>query len=375
MDRRKFLTVVSGAGVVGLAGCGGSSNGDDGSGGTPTATPSGDGSDGGSGDGGSGGGSETTNVGMVYALGGLGDKSFNDMAHQGVKRASSEMSVEFKNAEPERPEDFTTLQKQFAQSSNPDYDLVCTIGFAQTSALKENSKTFSDQKFMIVDSVVDRGNVASYVFDEHKGSFQVGHLAGLLTTMDFSKGGGSTNSDKVVGFVGGKEIPLIKKFQAGYEAGVKHADSEGTIRSAYAGSWTDPAKGKEIALSMYDEGADIVYHAAGGTGVGVFQAAQEKSRYAIGVDADQSKSSPKHSNVIIASMVKRVDNAVFTSIENVVNGSFQGGSVNALGLADDGVGAVIGTDFEGKMPSKVTDALESSRQAIIDGDISVPTEV
>jgi basic membrane protein A len=368
--RRQVLQGIGATGIAGLAGCLASdqagdtptetSMNDDGS--TPTPTP------------------EPMYVGMVYALGGLGDKSFNDMAHQGIQDAAEKLPVEYKNAEPERAEDFNTLQKQFAQSSDPDYDLVCTIGFAQTSALVSNAQQFTDQKFMLIDSVAKTEggdllpNVANYVFDEHKGSFQVGHMAGLLTTMDFSKGGGSTNSDKVVGFVGGKEIPLIKKFQAGYEAGVAHADSGIEVRSAYAGAWTDPAKGKEIALSMMDEGADIVYHAAGGTGVGVFQAAQEKGRYAIGVDADQSKSSPEHSNVIIASMTKRVDTAVLTSVENVYNGEFQGGSVNALGLKDDGVAAVIGQDFEGKIPTKVTDAMKSSRQAIIDGEISVPTK-
>jgi basic membrane protein A len=372
--RRQILQGIGATGIAGLAGCLASDQAgdtptetsmnedDDDDGSTPTPTP------------------EPMHVGMVYALGGLGDKSFNDMAHQGVQDAADQLPVEYKNAEPERAEDFSTLQKQFAQSSNPAYDLVCTIGFAQTSALVSNAQQFTDQKFMLIDSVAKTeggdllSNVANYVFDEHKGSFQVGHMAGLLTTMDYSKGGGSTNDDTVVGFVGGKEIPLIKKFQAGYETGVAHADSGIEVRSAYAGAWTDPAKGKEIALSMINEGADIVYHAAGGTGVGVFQAAQEKGRYAIGVDADQSKSSPEHSNVIIASMTKRVDTAVLTSVENVYNDEFQGGSVNALGLEEDGVAAVIGQDFEGEIPSSITDALESSRQKIIDGEISVPTE-
>jgi basic membrane protein A len=368
--RRQVLRGIGTVGVTGLAGClAGDQAGDTATDteasmdeDTATATP------------------DPTHVGMVYALGGLGDKSFNDMAHQGIQQAASDLGVEFKNAEPERAEDFSTIQKQFAQSSSPDYDLVCTIGFAQTSALVDNAQQFGDQKFMLVDSVATTEdgdmipNVANYVFQEHKGSFQVGHLAGLLTTREFSAGAGSTNGDTVVGFVGGKEIPLIKKFQAGYEAGVNHADGGVEIRSAYAGSWTDPAKGKEIALSMYDEGADIVYHAAGGTGVGVFQAAQEEGRYAIGVDADQSRSSTEHSDVIIASMVKRVDTAVFTAVENVDTDDFKGGAVTALGLESNGVEAVIGKDFEGKLPSSVTDALESSRTAIIDGEISVPEE-
>ncbi|MFB6266193.1 MAG: BMP family protein [Halodesulfurarchaeum sp.] len=349
LDRRTFLK-AAGTGTVGLtatAGC--------------------------LGGGGGGGGTDTIHVGMVYALGGLGDKSFNDMAHRGIQKAAEEYdNVEFKNAEPSGPSDFKTLQRKYAQSTDPDYDLVVCIGFAQTSALKETSKQFPDQKFMLVDSVVQRDNVASYLFKEHQGSFQVGHLAGLLTGMDFSAGAGSTNPAQKVGFVGGKEIPLIKKFQAGYMAGAKHANQNTAIASAYAGSWSDPAKGKEIAISEYDEGADIVYHAAGGTGIGVFKAAQEEGRFAIGVDADQSKSAPEYKDVILASMVKHVDTAVYTAVGNLIEGNFQGGSINRLGLAENGVEAVLGQQLGSEIPSEVTSALESSRQAIINGDISVP---
>ncbi|MFB6361661.1 MAG: BMP family protein [Halobacteriales archaeon] len=376
-DRRDFLQTTGALSIAGLAGClGGDGGGGDGGGDedggdtpqdttTPTPTPK-----------------ETINVGMVYALGGLGDKSFNDMAHKGIKEAASKYdNIEFKNAEPSGPSDFKVLQRRFAQSTDPEYDLICCIGFAQTSALVENAQQFPDQKWMIVDSVATGSddnplpNVANYIFKEHQGSFQVGHLAGLLTTKEFSAGAGSTNPEEVLGFVGGKEIPLIKKFQAGYMAGVKYANEGNAIQSAYAGAWTDPAKGKEIALSEYDEGADIIYHAAGGTGIGVFKAAQEVGRYAIGVDADQSRSVPEYSDVILASMVKHVDTAVFNAVKNVRNESFRGGQVNALGLANNGVEAVLGQDLGDDIPTSVKDALEQSRQGIIDGDISVPTKV
>ncbi|PSP77861.1 BMP family ABC transporter substrate-binding protein [Halobacteriales archaeon QS_1_68_20] len=359
-DRRAVLRGMGTVGIAGMAGClvedggGDDENGD----GTPEPDP--------------------TNVGMVYALGGLGDQSFNDMAHEGIKQAKQDMNVEFQNAEPERDEDFGTLQQQFASSSNPDYDLVCCIGFAQTSALVENAPQFSDQNFMLVDSVAETedgemiDNVANYLFQEPEGSFQVGHLAGQLTTRNFDAGAGSTNDDKVVGFVGGLEIDLIKGFEAGYRAGVAHADDSIEVRSAYAGSWSDPSTGNEIAVSMIDEGADVIYHAAGGTGVGVFRAAQDEGVYAIGVDADQSRSASEYSDVIVASMVKHVDTAVYTSVENVVNDNHQGGTTTSLGLEQDGVEAVIGQDFEGEIPDDVTSALEDSRQAIIDGDIEVP---
>jgi basic membrane protein A len=358
--------------MTGLAGCLGGGGGDGGDGGdaTPTegeseTTTSGDG-----GDGGDGGGE--TNIGMVYALGGLGDKSFNDMAHQGIQQAESEFEVAYKNAEPSGPSDFKTQQQNFATASNPDYELICCIGFAQTSALQETSKQFSDQRFMIVDSVVEGDNVASYVFKEHQGSFQVGYLAGLLTEMDFSAGAGSTNDDTVVGFVGGKEVPLIKKFEAGYKAGVKHANPDIEVRAAYAGDWSDPAKGKEIALSMYGEGADIVYHAAGGTGVGVFRAAQEEGRYAIGVDSDQSRSAPEYKDVILASMVKHVDTAVYNSVSNIVNDEYNGGEVTALGLQSDGVEAVLGQQLGESIPEDVKTKLDESRQQVSGGEITVP---
>ncbi|USZ68777.1 BMP family protein [Halorussus salilacus] len=314
------------------------------------------------------------NVGMVYATGGLGDNSFNDMAHTGVQDAAEEFGVEFRNAEPESQSDVANLQRRFAQSSNPDYDLICCIGFVQRDALAENAQQFSDQNFMVVDTTVEEPNVSSYVFEEHQGSFQVGHLAGLLTTREFSAGAGETNEESLVGFVGGQEVPLIERFETGYRAGVAHANEDIEVRSAYVGSFNDPAQGQEVALSMFDEGADIVYHAAGGTGNGVFQAAQQEGRFAIGVDADQSESLPEYDDVILASMVKRVDQAVFRSVESVVNDAFEGGGVNELGLEEDGVAAVYGRGLEDDIPEEVVQRVEESREAIIAGDIEVPAE-
>ncbi|MFD1566971.1 BMP family lipoprotein [Halolamina litorea] len=355
MDRRTFIGGATGAALTGLTGCLG---------------------------GGEGGSSAAANVGMVYALGGLGDEAFNDMAHSGIQRAESELDISFSNTEPTEQSEFGTLQSQFASSTSPDYDLVACIGFAQLSALQTNASEYPDQNFMLVDSTLDADNVASYTFREHEGSFQVGHLAGLLSTREFSHEGSYSGSDKTfstdpeaktVGFVGGKENPLIRKFEAGFIAGVNHADSDIEVRSAYAGSWNDPGRGQEIAGSMYDAGADIVYHAAGATGGGVFSAAAERGRLAIGVDSDQSLTSDA-SHAIVASMVKHVDTAVFNATQDVVNDEFQGGSNIALGLEKDGVEAVIGTEYEGELPSEVTDALASSQEAIQNGDIDVPTE-
>ena len=411
-DRRRFLRIAGAAGLAGLAGCtsgdGSGSTETEGSGsggndGAETSTPGTEAStstvgetdaetstmadteDGTStmtdtegtetADGTSSASAPEMNVGMIYAKGGLGDKSFNDSANRGVKRAVEEIGVSFNNAQPEQNSDFPTFQRRFAQSSSPAYDLICCIGFAQVSGLTEVAPNFPDQKFMLVDGVVEESNVASYTFKEHQGSFQVGHLAGLLTTREMSAGAGETDPENTtLGFVGGEEVPLIKRFQAGYEAGVAHANEEANVRVAYTGSFSDPGAGKETAVSMYENGADVVYHAAGGSGIGVFQAAQEQGRYAIGVDSDQSKSSSQFADVILASMVKRVDNAVFTSIENVANEGFNGGEVTTLGLEGNGVEAVYGTELGSAIPEEVKQAVAQSREKIIAGEIEVPTE-
>lgn len=311
-------------------------------------------------------------VGIIYSTGGLGDESFNDMAYQGVEQAQEELGIEYQSAEPGSPADMNDMQRQFA--GDDAIDVVVCIGFDHEADLQDNAAEFSDTQFVLVDAVVEAENVASYVFREQEGSFQVGHLAGLLTGTEYAHGAGETNpNESIVGFVGGEETSLIERFEAGYVAGAQYADEAIQTPSAYAGSWNDPTTGQEIASGMYDDGADVVYHAAGGTGGGVFEAAQSAGRFAIGVDDDQSRSAEAFSDVIVASMIKRVDTAVYESIQSIVEESFEGGQVNDLGLEEEGVGAIIGQDFEGELPAEITDALEESRQAIIDGEIDVPT--
>jgi len=310
---------------------------------------------------------------MVYATGGLGDGSFNDQAQTGVQRAEEELDISFDESQPEEVSDFASLQQQYAQSSSPDYDLVCCIGFLQTDALETNASEYPDQNFMIVDSVVEADNVGSYVFREHEGSYLVGLLAGRLTTMDFEAGGGATASDSTnVGFVGGVQSPLIERFEAGFTAGVKAASGNIDVQTAYVGDFNDPSGGQEAAVSMYDSGADVIYHASGNTGTGVFRAAQDEGRFAIGVDRDQSVTVDSFSDVILASMVKRVDTAVFTAIESVVNDEFAGGEVTTLGLEENGVEAVYGQDLGDEIPDDVRSEVSDARQSIIDGDIQVP---
>ncbi|MFP9190531.1 BMP family lipoprotein [Natronosalvus vescus] len=367
MQRRSFLASVGVGTTAGIAGClvgdddgngNGNGNGDDD-----------DGNGNGNGNGNGDAGADIT-VGIIYSTGGLGDESFNDMAHAGIQQAEDDFGITSQEAEPDSPADMNQMQRQFA--NDEDIDLVCCIGFDHETDLVENAEEFDDTRFALVDAVVEADNVSNYIFREHEGSFQVGHLAGLLSTSEYAHGGGETNPDQAeVGFVGGEEIALIERFEAGYKAGAQYADEDIETPSAYAGSWNDPSTGQEIATSMYDGGADVVYHAAGGTGGGVFEAAQSAGRFAIGVDDDQSISAEASSDVIVASMVKRVDTAVYESIETVINDEFEGG-LNDLGLEEEGVSAVIGQDFEGELPEDIVDALAESRQAIIDGDINVP---
>lgn len=379
-NRRRFVAGVGSLGVAALAGCtggptgdgngdGGNGNGGSGNGGTDDETPAGGGDD----------SEPTAHVGMVYALGGLGDKSFNDAAHRGVQQAKEELGIAYEGVEPNAASEFSQFQRQFAESTDPKYDLVSCIGFAQKDALTEVAPDYPDQNFLIVDDVVEEDNVASYTFKEHEGSYLVGHLAGLLTTREFSVGEGenerATNPDEPrIGFVGGVDAPLIRKFQAGFEAGAKAVDEGIDVDVAYTGSFSDPSTGRDAALSMYDNGADVVYHAAGGSGVGVFQAAQDEGRFAIGVDSDQSITEADFADVIVASMVKKVETAIFESVKNVVDDNFKGGTKVSLGLEEEGVACVYGDQLGDEIPGEIKDEVSAARQAIIDGEIEVPTE-
>ena len=369
MRRRRVLGGIAGAGLGSIAGCAAVEE---------TILGSSDGSQDHDDHGDDHHAEETTaetHVGMVYATAGLDDRSFNDMAHRGVQRSRLERDVSFDYREPESTDEMSEIQRTFAESADPEYDLVCCIGFDQTPALQDVAPSHSDQEFAVFDAVVQEDNVASYVFQEHQGSFLVGSLAAQLTSTEFSAGRGSTRPDeRTVGFVGGTAIPPVQKFEAGFAAGVEHADSDVEVLTEYVGSFGDIDGGREAAEGMYDEGADIVYHAAGGTGLGVFQAAQDRERFALGVDSDQSRSNPRYSDVILASMTKRVDTAVYNAIGTVVDDAFQGGSVVPLGLDDDGVAVVYGSELGSDIPDELKADIDETRQAIVDGDVEVPSE-
>lgn len=296
---------------------------------------------------------EGTNVtaGMITDTGGLGDQSFNDSAWLGLERAVEDFGIERQVLESETPDDYGPNLTSFAEE---DTDIIFGVGFLFTETMAEAADQFPDQNFAIVDAEVDKPNVASLLFAEHQGSFLVGVIAGMATETD------------TVGFIGGLDMPLIQKFEYGFRAGVKEVNPDAEILINYADSFEDAAIGKEIALVQNQDGADVIYHAAGGVGVGLINAAKENDFWAIGVDQDQSALAPDH---VLASMIKRVDNAVYQTVEDVVNGDFEGG-VHRFDIANNGVGY---SDEAGNLSQELVDAADMYKEAIANEEFTVPS--
>lgn len=328
------------------------------------------GSGGGGGDtggGGGGGGEAEVRPALVLDVGGLGDQSFNDSANAGLQRAKKEFNAETETLESSAPTDYVDNLTQLADSG---YNPVFAVGFLMTDAVNEIAPQYPDVNFAIVDSVVEAENAASLVFREQEGSYLAGVVAGLMTQEDTDN---TTSDENVVGFLGGQESDLIGKFEAGYVAGVEAVCSDCEVLVQYAGStpdaFNDPARGKEISLQQINEGADVIYHASGATGAGLFEAARQEGVFAIGVDADQAKLFPE--SPILTSVVKRVDNAVFQTIESAANGEFKAG-VQEFGLEDGGISLAPFGRFDDQVPQNVKDEVDKAREGIINGDIEVP---
>ncbi len=329
----------------------------------------GGGGSGGGGEGGGGGGEAEVKPGLVLDVGGLGDQSFNDSAYAGLQRAEEEFGVEGEYLESSAPTDYVNNLTQLAENG---YNPVFAIGFLMTDAVNEVAPQFPDTNFAIVDSTVDVPNGAGLVFREQEGSYLAGVVAGLMTQEDTEY---TSSDEQIVGFLGGQEGPLIEKFEAGYVAGVESVCPDCEVVSQYAGTtpeaFNDPARGREIATQQIEQGADIIYHASGATGTGLFEAATEEGIFAIGVDADQAKLVPEAP--ILTSVVKRVDNAVFLAIEQSRAGEFPGGETVEYGLEDEGISLAPFGRFDDQVPQEVKDRVEEARQGILDGQIEVPT--
>ena len=326
---------------------------------------------GGSGGGQGGGGGAEVRPALVLDIGGLGDQSFNDSAYAGLQRAKKDLDVQTETLESNAATDYVNNLTQLADSG---YSPVFAVGFLMTDAVNEIAPQYPDTDFAIVDSVVEPKNAASLVFREQEGSYLAGVVAGLMTQ---EKTKYTNPDDKVVGFLGGQESELIEKFQAGYEAGVESVCPDCEVLVQYAGAtpeaFNDPAKGKEISLQQINEGADIIYHASGGTGAGLFDAAKDKGIFAIGVDSDQAKLVPDAP--ILTSVLKRVDNAVYQAIQDANEGNFPGGEIIDLGLKENGLSLAPFGRFDEDVPQEVKDEVDKAREGIINGDIKVPDKV
>jgi basic membrane protein A len=307
---------------------------------------------------------KTIKVGLAYDVGGRGDKSFNDLAAAGLEKAKKDLNVDVKELAATNGENDQAKQDRLTLLATSGYNPIIAVGFAYATAVGKVITQFPNTHFALIDDDSVKGpNLSSLLFSENESSFLVGVAAALAT------------KTKKIGFIGGVQTPLIQKFQAGYAAGAKAVDPSVTISVSYISQppdfsgFGDPAKAKVIAEGMYDAGADVVYHAAGGSGAGLFQAAVEKKQLAIGVDSDQYQSaSADQKPLILTSALKGVDTAVYNFIEGDANGKFVAGTTR-FSLKDNGVGYATSNPIIDPYKSKI----EDFKAKIIAGTITVPT--
>lgn len=296
-------------------------------------------------------------VGLVLDRGGKDDKSFNASAYQGATEAKKKLGIQLKYVEASDDNAFEPLMRAFAQK---DYDLIIGIGFAQKEAIQKVAAQFPKKHFALVDSQVDAPNIRSLMFEEHEGAYLIGAIAAM------------TSKTGKVGFVGGMDVPLIRRFAMGYEAGAKKIHPDIAVPANYCGvtseAWNNPPKGKELALAQYDAGVDIIFAAAGASGLGVFDAAEERKKFAIGVDSNQDWVKP---GFILTSMLKRVDLAVFSVIQEAQAGQFTAG-LKRFGLADKGVDYAVDQFNEKILTEIVRKRADELKAEIIAGKIVVP---
>ncbi len=303
-------------------------------------------------------------VGLVFSVGGRGDKSFNDSAYNGLELARKKHGIKYTYLEPQgEGGDRESALRQMA--TDPDVALVIGVGLLFSDDISRIAAEFPDKKFVCIDyaaqpNVTIPSNLQGIVFEEKKGSYLAGALAGLVT------------KTKTVGFIGGMESSVIKKFETGFIKGVHAIDPDIRVISGYIGmtgsAFSNPSRGRELALGQYGRGADIVYEAAGASGLGVIEAARERKALVICTDRDQEPDAP---GFVLSSMTKAVDRAVLKTVENVLDGGFKGGRVAVFGLADRYTDYVYNEKNASLVGIKNHDQLESIRKKIIAGEIVV----
>jgi basic membrane protein A len=331
------------------------------------------GDDGNGGDGGNGGEAPASDirVGVAYDIGGRGDQSFNDSAAAGLDQAVEEYGMEINESEAAADEAETAREERLRTFAENGFDPIIAVGFAYSESMVKVAPEYPEVHFALIDADViafpeleTMENVASLIFAEEQGSFLVGAAAALKSETDH------------VGFIGGVEVPLLKKFEAGFIAGAEEVTPGIQVDVTYLTQipdftgFNDPAKGNTAAAGMLDDGADVIYAAAGGSGAGVMEAASEAGAWVIGVDSDQYNIvDPSLRDVVLTSMIKNVNVAVFDYLTQVNEGTFPNG-VTTYDLAVDGVGY----STSGGFIDDITGQLDDYKQQIIDGDITVPTE-
>tara|TARA_R110001606_G_scaffold184818_1_gene331781 strand:- start:281 stop:1273 length:993 start_codon:yes stop_codon:yes gene_type:complete len=297
-----------------------------------------------------------TEPAVVYDQAGKYDKSFNEGVYNGVKEYTAETGIQVREFEPKNE---AQVEQGLRRLAKRGYSPIVTVGFNMTSAVEKVAKDFPEINFTIIDGVIDLPNVQSVVFKEQEGSFLVGALAAMAS---------KTNT---VGFVGGMDIPLVRKFGCGYEQGVKYQSSNATVLQNMTGStgaaFNDPTKGSELAKSQFSKGADVVFAAAGGTGIGVYQAAKDEGKLAIGVDSNQNHIQP---GTMLTSMVKRVDQAAYKTYKDAAAGTWKPGLV-VLGLSDGGVDWALDDNNASLITADMKAKIKDIRAKIISGDIKV----
>ncbi len=299
-------------------------------------------------------------VGVVFDIGGKDDRSFNAAAWEGAKLAAKDLPIVLRDVEPGDPTSIEPAMRAFAERG---YDLIVGVGFAQTPIMQQVAKDYPNTSFAIIDGVVapdeQLPNVAYLLFKEHQGSYLVGMIAARKSQTG------------VLGFIGGMDIPLIHKFATGFEEGAQSVNPNVRIITNYVGvtdaAWNNPGKGKELALSQIGKGADVIFTAAGNSGLGAFDAAEQNNKFVIGVDANQNWVKP---GFVLTSMVKRVDTAVYQTIEDRVENAFKGG-VHVYGLENDGVAYALDKYNAPLIPPAVLSEVEAAKQKIINGQIEV----
>ncbi len=296
-------------------------------------------------------------VGLVLDRGGKDDKSFNSSAYEGAARATNKLGILLKYVEAPDDNAFEPMLRAFALR---DFDLIIGIGFAKKEAIQKIAAQFPKRHFAIVDARVEAPNVRSLMFQEHEGAYLVGAIAAM------------TSKTGKIGFVGGMDVPLIRRFETGYEAGAKKINPRIDVVANFVGvtseAWNNPPKAKELAVSQYEAGVDIIFAAAGASGLGVFDAAEDKQKFAIGVDSNQDWTKP---GLILTSMLKRVDEAVFATIADSQAGKFAGG-IQWFGLANKGLDYSFDQYNAKILTEPVRKRADELKADIISGKIVVP---